>query len=513
MWLPGRIRADRREEQTLADGAEYNLCAVKPTAQVGKERRGEPDSEDALARWLAAFLPPDGAPVTVLGPRALAVALEERCDSPISSIAAIQAEATAAWQTVLICGEEAVSAVQDAEIKALHAALREGGRLIAVRPARDREEHTWRDWVSRLSALGFTILAIRPRGRMRDRDEIPAGPEDAAVLIARRDRYRIRSYEDGDEAAILDLFGPSFHTTRGEAAWSWKYRQSPYGNLRISMAFDPEGSLVAHYAGYPVPFFSPQDGCSYIGMQIGDIMTRRSARAVGRGPTSLLARTARHYYASFCEEKVAFNYGFVTANHRTFSRRFVGAEILEPAPYRVLQELEDLRRDQSSRLRVERIEACSPAFDRFFRRVAPRYGFLVARDARYLSWRYLSRPDATYCFLAAYRLGRLVGWGVFRRLERRLVWGDALFLPGHAAAATGALLAAALAAPEHGDIDHIAAWFPPRPLWWHRLLLALGFQARPQPDDLAFMFVPHQMTEARERLAGLYYTMGDGDLF
>ena len=77
------------------------------------------------------------------------------------------------------------------------------------------------------------------------------------------------------------------------------------------------------------------DDRELVANQIGDIMTDRSVRQVGRGPTSILARTAQHFYDAFCRGKVAFNYGFTTDSHRQLSVRFLGSDAVEPVPYRV----------------------------------------------------------------------------------------------------------------------------------------------------------------------------------
>src|SRR5205814_3858668 len=122
------------------------------------------------------------------------------------------------------------------------------------------------------------------------------------------ERFVTRAYEPGDEAAILDLFARSFHAPRTLEHFDWKYRRNPYGNAHISLAFDDEGRLVGHYAAYPVPF---RDGDrDLIAHQVGDTMTDKSVRHIGRGPTSVLGITALHFYETFCQNRVAFNYGF-----------------------------------------------------------------------------------------------------------------------------------------------------------------------------------------------------------
>src|SRR6185295_18593706 len=135
---------------------------------------------------------------------------------------------------------------------------------------------------------------------------------------------------------------------------------------------------------------------------IGDIMTDRSVRQVGRGPTSILARTAEGFYEAFCRGKVAFNYGFTT----------------------------DSRRQRLLRgWQLELVKDVGLEFDDFFARVAPAYRFLVRRDARYLRWRYLDCPDVSYFIVAIRKWRRLVGWSVFGVRDSRLSWGDALFDP------------------------------------------------------------------------------------
>src|SRR6266446_4774046 len=120
----------------------------------------------------------------------------------------------------------------------------------------------------------------------------------------------VRPYAPGDEAAILDLFARSFHAPRSLEHWLWKYASDPWGWLHISEAWE-DARLVAHYAGYPVPFV---DGTEQLtAHQIGDTMTDPSIRHIGRGPSSILGRTALHFYEHFCQGRVAFNYGFNVA--------------------------------------------------------------------------------------------------------------------------------------------------------------------------------------------------------
>jgi len=339
---------------------------------------------------------------------------------------------------------------------------------------------------------------------------------------ARRDGYRVRSYRPGDEHAILELFRDSFGSGLSMQRWAWKYHGNPRGGPRISLAFSPDGELACQYCAYPVrwrglPPTSPADN-----HQVGDIMTRPGARAVGRGPTSLLARTGRHFYLTHCRGRVAFNYGFITGNSMRFSCRFLDATVVEDVPYRELPPDKRLRgkRQRTTRLgRGARLDArydvrritdraeVDARFDALFEAVGDRYGLLVERSAEYVRWRYLDCPAKGPELVAAYRRGRLAGWVVATRHPDRVEWGDALVDPAELPALRVLL----------GEIREpglpIVGWFSERPRWWSRQLDSLGFVRRPEPDSLVTIQVPFVCGDALSQLRGAFYTKGDSDLF
>ena len=318
------------------------------------------------------------------------------------------------------------------------------------------------------------------------------------------ERFVIRAYRPGDEAAILDLFNRCFpHAPRTLQHFRWKYQGNPFGNERISLAFDPDGRLVGHYAGYPVRLCgtsSPTrrtDGLespTHMAHHIGDTMTDPAVRHVGRGPTSILGRTAQHFYQTFCEGKMAFNFGFNVANIQKFSTRFLGAERVESVAYRVWADPPPLARWQrwARGYQIDVVREVTAEFDALCR------GFMVRRDAAHLRWRYFQCPDVPYLFLALRRWGKLVGWSVFRLREGRLLWLDGLFAsPG----------AAEVLLRQVAEGRQIECWSG------DDALPRLGFEARPDPQDLGLMCVPFLMGDAVARLReDFFYTMGDSDL-
>lgn len=392
----------------------------------------------------------------------------------------------------------------DAGLEIFHRLLAPRGRLIAVMT---------------YGARKAVLLALLEKGFVHlEEHEIPLPTSKVCLIALRRENFPVRALAAGEasgaEKDILELFTPSFHVQRSVEHWRWKYESNPWGRRNITVAYGPDGGLAAHYAGYPLPLVlsDGEDGPrrDLLAMQIGDTMTEPRFRQVGRGPTSLLGRCIRHYYTAFCENRVAFNFGFNTGNIQKFSMLFAGAHRIEPVGFWVRPAAPP---PEPAGYKVERVHKVGAAFDRFFDRVAPFYGLLVRRDADFLRWRYLDCPDdPPFVILAVRRYFRLVGYAVFRRRGDRLMWADSLFHPRHLRAAAD-LLRHALALPEHQGVEAVEAWFPPRPGWFWPYLSTLGFSARPEPNDLALMLVPHLEKNAPDLLRErFYYTLGDGDL-
>lgn len=320
----------------------------------------------------------------------------------------------------------------------------------------------------------------------------------------------VRTYRAGDETAILDLFARSFpHAPRALEHFRWKYRDNPFGKAHISLTFF-DRLLAGHYAGYPVPFRAY--GRDVLAHHIGDTMTDVSVRHIGRGPTSVLGRTALHFYENFCEGRVAFNYGFNVANIQKFSLRFLRSDRVEPVTYRVAPPPRRIARHERwlRGYSLELVKEANAEWDALFERVSASYRFCVRRNAAYVRWRYLECPDVPYSVVAVRKWRRLVGWIVYRIRENRLAWGDALFDPEFPDAAEVALRHVV---PSH-PVERIECWFPPRPVWFDTILTELGFETRPEPQDLSLMCVPFDWTDVVERMREeLYYAWGDSDLF
>lgn len=454
-------------------GAETASAAVEAWRRCLERRRAGAAPEAGLDRAVAAVLPRGG--LGAMPPEGLRVVVGTEA---IGSAEELPDEVLVGWAYDAAAGESAPSGYD---------------RLIVD-----------------LLEGGFRLVA--ERGGL----PAPVAGQDAAppfrVVRARRDGYRVRGYRPGDEDAVFELFRETFGVDQDPEHWRWRYVDNPRGGPRISLAFSPGGELVGQYCAYPVRWHGLPPRIPDDSHQVGDTMTRPSARAVGRGPTSLLARTGRHFYLVHCRNRIAFNYGFNTGNITKFSCRFLEAEVVEDVPYRELPPAARLgrgirlRRDYDLQRIGERSEV-GAAFDALFERVSGRYGLLVERSAEYLRWRYLDCPVEGPELIAAWRKGRLAAWVASMRFPDRVEWGDALVDP----AELGALrvLVDEIRVPGLP----IVGWFSERPRWWSRELDSLGFVRRPEPQSLVTIQVPFVCRDAHSRLRRAYYTKGDSDLF
>ena len=358
-------------------------------------------------------------------------------------------------------------------------------------------------------------------GWKRQKDWNLQGKTGYEIFVARKDRFSVKPYSAGDENRILPAFNEVFGVPRTPGHWNWKFRDNPYGSYKISETFSEDGRLVAHYAGYPVPFYCDVCGTprTFLSLQIGDTLTRPEVRHIGRGKTSIISRSAQHFYAKYCET-VPFTYGFNTGTIKKFGERFLGYQYIAPIPYRVKKITTpsllrySLFNKIFARYRVRMINSFDDAFDSLFARTAASYNFLVRRESGYLTWRYRDCPDKDYLMRSVHNeTGRLVGWSIFLLKDKHLIWGDALFDKEYPEAA-GYLLNYVLSTSFCRGVERIEGWFSKNPVWWNGILDRLGFELTTEPNNLFPCFYILRDDDTLAKLRNyFYYTMGDSDLF
>lgn len=335
--------------------------------------------------------------------------------------------------------------------------------------------------------------------------------------------FIIRSYQEGDELKINEMFNEVFNQSRALSHWYWKYRDNPYGSYTISLALSSEETLAAHYGGYPVKLYfcpsSENPPAEITTYHLGDKMTRRQFRKVGFGKTALLSEVFSHFKKTFALDGIPFGYGFGTHHSLKFGLMFLDYSDIEPVVYRKL-DFNLLRTRKISLFervasgdKVTEISNIDASWTDFFHRVASSYKYLAKRDATYLKWRYLERPDRKYFIISIKRKGKLYGWSVFFRDKNKIVWGDALYAPADIKSVRSTL-AYLVTHPISDGADFTECWFPQRPAWWDDILNRLGFRIETEPNKLHLtgpVFNDKNSPEVLRKY--FYYTMGDSDLF
>ncbi len=338
------------------------------------------------------------------------------------------------------------------------------------------------------------------------------------------DRYCIiRSYRSGDEIKINEMFNEVFGQKRDISHWHWKYRDNPNGPSVISLAESAEGIFAAHFGTYPLKlccfppgYTAPVESTVY---HTGDKMSKREFRSAGFGKSSLLARTFHHLEEAPKQPDTAFIFGFLTHHSLRFGLLLLNYKLIEPVPYRHLDwdRLSEIRissyRKLSRGIRAEQVSVVDETWTEFFYRVAPYYDYLTKRDAAYITWRYLQRPDRQYVVVGVKKRSQLAGWSVFFREGNKIIWGDALYTKDDPDCVRASLMFLRTHPIAEGA-EFIECWFPPRPAWWDSILRSLGFKNETEPNNLCLCIAIIKDSNAPEQVKNmLYYTIGDSDLF
>jgi GNAT superfamily N-acetyltransferase len=168
-----------------------------------------------------------------------------------------------------------------------------------------------------------------------------------------------------------------------------------------------------------------------------------------------------------------------------------------------------------SDLAVSRADSFDERFDRLWQRSCGDYPVMIARDRRYLSWRFTQRPDASYTVVAATRADEVVGYAVTRHLDREGErWGYLVdfLVRDRDPSVFGALVEESIRGLRRERAVAVGCRFAVEP--YRRMLYRQGF--------VPLAWGPKGYIRVRARLAGptprdldvgdWFLTMGDGDL-
>ena len=327
-------------------------------------------------------------------------------------------------------------------------------------------------------------------------------------------RWIIRPYRPGDERAILDLFRRVFGVDRSLEHWRWKFLENPAG-LYVRVVETPSGELIGHYGALPV--LMKWGDRNLILTQIIDVMVDLRFRRGLKRP-GLFALLSESSIASIgTPGRASGGYGFPTPDHLRIGRRASGYVSLHPVQTLV----KDLNSPNASRgkrtwlVTVEEVARFGVEMDLLWQRCQGALSVAIVRDARYMNWRYVDCPDATYTKVVARgRFGKGVAGVAVLRLgvaDRRIACLVDWLVPAAATSVANALVARCETVARDAGMTELNAWFPPD-AWPRRLLLEGGYRLEPTMYEfVALSTSPEVSVEwARERW---YYTMGDSDIY
>jgi hypothetical protein len=331
-----------------------------------------------------------------------------------------------------------------------------------------------------------------------------------------QDEFQIRTYNSGDEHAILETFNHVFKTQRTMEHWKWKYLNNPYGQTWISVIWH-QNKVVAQYAGYPLMFYS--QGKRNVVCHAGDVFSVPKYRKIGHGETALMSRLFRFYEKFYFEKQISLAFGFNVDSAQRLGVLCWKYIVLVPIYQRILDEFQVSQyrkiRTWFSRLKGYKVEKTTQAGEwanDLFEKVKDDYGWLLIREQKYLKWRYKQHPDFKHEFFVIYHWNKPIGWIVGRLENQRWLLGDALFDPKYAKLAVQLVLNKLLT--EYPQIQQIDSWCSEVPLWWNQILDELGFIKQRQFQNLDMVAKFYLSKISPEELAQkFYFTWGDSDLY
>jgi hypothetical protein len=329
-------------------------------------------------------------------------------------------------------------------------------------------------------------------------------------------RFDVRTYRPGDEEQILALFNRVFARQRTMAHWRWKFAGNPAGH-QITLAVTEAGRIVGQFACLPAEAVSP--GGAFVLSQGIDHMVDPELQKQG-----VFAAMTRHFVQTFlppARDAVFFSYP-LAHKHSIDQRISAAAELVHPvrALRHDLARAETWRVDRGSwrtlRDRVRRVARFPRGVDRFWdTSVRPEAGVAIARDQRYLNWRYADCPDVDYALLVAQsRLtGRTHGVAVLRFgwFAESVAPLCELLVPSGSREALALLLGACHDLARERGLGSVLAWMP-RGTALHPALLDLGFVEEDTPFLLTQIADANAARGAAMR-ARWSYSMGDSDIY
>lgn len=221
-------------------------------------------------------------------------------------------------------------------------------------------------------------------------------------------RLSVRAYRSGDEHSIMAGFNTSFNQARDDAYWRWKFLHD--GETLAWLTVDEQQRVLTHLAAHPISWHSEHGEWQVA--HAGDAFALPLPEVVhGR---AMLKTFAAFHRAQRERGVLKLLFGFPSATLNGLHQTQAPLQG-EQRPIRLWQHLP---RTSAPCLLVRNGMPEPQALDALWLRCADRFALSCRRDAQWVSWRFLQRPDVQdYCYLHSVdHAGSLASWAVLREL-------------------------------------------------------------------------------------------------
>ncbi len=234
----------------------------------------------------------------------------------------------------------------------------------------------------------------------------------------------IRPYAPGDEQQILEmdwLLFPDPWNKRNLDNWYWKYAGNNPAGRAIIYVMENEHKIIVHFA--VVPYRLRVFGEDVLGSHSIGSMVLPSYQGKG-----LIKFVADRLFVEVSQRNIIFSYGFPNLLAHDLHKKLMGySDVMAISTWEKQTNANDqpIRKIGTSRFEFLAIQKFDKSVDALWDQVKDEHKIAVIRDAAYLNWRYLERPDQKYYAFGLYEADTLTGYVILK------LYQDAAVLKGH----------------------------------------------------------------------------------
>lgn len=246
----------------------------------------------------------------------------------------------------------------------------------------------------------------------------------------------IRSYREGDETEINELFNRIFGKRRALAEWTWKYRDNPVSDPRLICLAEANGGIIGQYACIPRRM-KIRDATVNVSFVADNFVVPEHRGGVRGVQWKTFRLGCEHHLAN----AYACGFGFPNHEHYVVGKRFmqyrdfgsidvlcrrlnwhmsvrrrlpwIPSAIVNAAGFfGALASRRHIQREneaENTRTAVKEVPVFDERFDAFWEKVKDQHGVLGVRDREYLHWRY-GKPGMKYAIFVSEMDGEMSGY-------------------------------------------------------------------------------------------------------